>query len=368
MVSNGAKHCIANALLALVDPGDEVVIPAPHWVSYGELVKLAGGIPISLPTLAVRGLQAPGRRGLEAAMGPRTKALILCSPSNPTGAVYSGERARGPRGRPRAPSSRLGHQRRGLRAHRLRRRPREPRVDPLPRREDCPRQRRVQGLRDDGLAHRLPRGARRPREGLHRPPGPDDHQRVLDRATRRLRGPRVRHHPHRRHARGLPPKARARGRRRRETAGIRPRARPRAPSTSFPTSRPTSASGSRGAGWPTARPSAARTTSPNFFWTRPASPSCPAPPSATTAACAYPSPPPTRDSSPPSSGWEKPCKSWAELSDVDGYLDSHASFIARSPSGTVRAVDWSRSRGRLHFAGLKDYALASPGRMAKERR
>jgi len=88
MVSNGAKHCIANALLALVDPGDEVVIPAPHWVSYAELVKLAGGTPVSVPTLAREGYKlAPA--SLEAAMGPRTKALILCTPSNPTGAVYS---------------------------------------------------------------------------------------------------------------------------------------------------------------------------------------------------------------------------------------------------------------------------------------
>jgi aspartate aminotransferase len=88
MVSNGAKHCIANALLALVDPGDEVLIPAPHWVSYAELVKLAGGTPISLPTLASEGYKLKAA-ALEAATSPRTKALILCSPSNPTGAVYS---------------------------------------------------------------------------------------------------------------------------------------------------------------------------------------------------------------------------------------------------------------------------------------
>ena len=88
MVSNGAKHCIANALLALVDPGDEVLIPAPHWVSYAELVKLAGGVPISLPTLASEGYKLRAA-DLDAATGPRTKALILCSPSNPTGAVYS---------------------------------------------------------------------------------------------------------------------------------------------------------------------------------------------------------------------------------------------------------------------------------------
>jgi aspartate aminotransferase len=88
MVSGGAKHCIANALLALVDPGDEVVIPAPHWVSYSELVKLAGGVPVSLPTLASEGYKLRPE-ALEAATSARTKALILCSPSNPTGAVYS---------------------------------------------------------------------------------------------------------------------------------------------------------------------------------------------------------------------------------------------------------------------------------------
>jgi aspartate aminotransferase len=88
IVSNGAKHCIANALLALVDPGDEVIVPAPYWVSYVELVKLAGGRPVVLATRAAEAYKLdPGR--LEAAMGPRTKALILCSPSNPAGLVYS---------------------------------------------------------------------------------------------------------------------------------------------------------------------------------------------------------------------------------------------------------------------------------------
>jgi len=88
MVSGGAKHCIANALLALVDPGDEVVIPAPHWVSYSELVKLAGGLPVSLPTKASEGYKLKPE-ALEAAMSAKTKAVILCTPSNPTGAVYS---------------------------------------------------------------------------------------------------------------------------------------------------------------------------------------------------------------------------------------------------------------------------------------
>jgi len=93
MVSAGAKQCVANSLLALVDPGDEVAIPAPHWVSYSELVKLAGGAPVSIPTSASEGYKL-SPAALEAATGPRTKALVLCSPSNPTGAVYSAEELR----------------------------------------------------------------------------------------------------------------------------------------------------------------------------------------------------------------------------------------------------------------------------------
>jgi aspartate aminotransferase len=88
MVCSGAKHCIANAVLALVDPGDEVVIPAPHWVSYAELARLAGGVPVSVATRAEEGYKLSAA-ALDAAMGDRTKLVILCSPSNPTGAVYS---------------------------------------------------------------------------------------------------------------------------------------------------------------------------------------------------------------------------------------------------------------------------------------
>ncbi len=90
MASAGAKHCLCNALLALVDPGDEVIVPAPHWVSYTELAKLAGGVPVSLPTLASDGYKLLPA-ALDAAITPRTKALVLCSPSNPTGSVYSAE-------------------------------------------------------------------------------------------------------------------------------------------------------------------------------------------------------------------------------------------------------------------------------------
>lgn len=88
LVSSGAKHSLTNAIFALVNPGDEVLIPAPYWVSYSEEAKLAGGQVVALPTEAREGYKLdPGR--LEAAITPRTKALVLCSPSNPSGAVYS---------------------------------------------------------------------------------------------------------------------------------------------------------------------------------------------------------------------------------------------------------------------------------------
>jgi aspartate aminotransferase len=88
LVSSGAKHSLTNAIFALVDPGDEVIIPAPYWVSYSEEVKLAGGRVVALPTARERGFKIDPER-LEAAITPRTKALVLCSPCNPSGAVYS---------------------------------------------------------------------------------------------------------------------------------------------------------------------------------------------------------------------------------------------------------------------------------------
>ncbi len=90
VVSCGAKQSLSLLIQALVGPGDEVVIPAPCWVSYVDMVKLAEGRPVVLPTLAEKGYRLQAE-ALEAAIGPRTKALILCSPSNPTGAVYSRE-------------------------------------------------------------------------------------------------------------------------------------------------------------------------------------------------------------------------------------------------------------------------------------
>ena len=90
VVGNGAKHELANIILTLVNPGDEVVIPTPAWVSYVELVKLADGEPVCVPAKAENGLKMTAAE-LEAAITPRTCALLLNSPSNPTGAVYTRE-------------------------------------------------------------------------------------------------------------------------------------------------------------------------------------------------------------------------------------------------------------------------------------
>lgn len=87
-VSNGAKHALANTIMCLIDEGDEVIIPAPYWVSYAELVKLAGGNNIVLKTTLETNYKITARQ-LEDAITPRTKALLLCSPNNPTGSVYS---------------------------------------------------------------------------------------------------------------------------------------------------------------------------------------------------------------------------------------------------------------------------------------
>ena len=87
VVSNGAKHSLDNVFCALLDPGDEVLIPAPFWVSYPELVKLNDGTPVILETLPEDNYKLRGPQ-LEKAITPRTKALILNSPSNPTGHLY----------------------------------------------------------------------------------------------------------------------------------------------------------------------------------------------------------------------------------------------------------------------------------------
>ncbi len=88
IVSNGGKHSLYNLMLAVVDKGDEVIIPAPYWVSYPEMVTLACGKSVILPTEEERGFRITAD-SLRAAITPRTKALIFNNPSNPTGAVYS---------------------------------------------------------------------------------------------------------------------------------------------------------------------------------------------------------------------------------------------------------------------------------------
>lgn len=93
-VSNGAKQSVCNVVMALVNPGDEVIIPAPYWVSYPEMVKLAGGEPVIVPAGIEQDFKITPEQ-LEAAITPHTRALILCSPSNPTGSVYSKEELAG---------------------------------------------------------------------------------------------------------------------------------------------------------------------------------------------------------------------------------------------------------------------------------
>jgi aspartate aminotransferase len=88
VVSNGAKQSLTNILLCLVDKGDEVIVPAPYWVSYVELVKLAEGVNVVIET-GIRDDFKITIKQLEDAITPKTKLLILCSPSNPTGSIYS---------------------------------------------------------------------------------------------------------------------------------------------------------------------------------------------------------------------------------------------------------------------------------------
>lgn len=90
VVSTGAKQALCNVILSTIDPGDEVIIPTPAWVSYVEMVKLAEGTSVTLPTGVENDFKISPSQ-LEAAITERTKMLLLCSPSNPTGSVYSRE-------------------------------------------------------------------------------------------------------------------------------------------------------------------------------------------------------------------------------------------------------------------------------------
>ena len=88
LVSNGAKQSVCNTVMALVNEGEEVIIPAPYWVSYPQMVKLAGGTPVIVNAGFDQDFKMTPEQ-LEAAITPKTRMLILCSPSNPTGSVYS---------------------------------------------------------------------------------------------------------------------------------------------------------------------------------------------------------------------------------------------------------------------------------------
>lgn len=88
VISTGAKQVLANALLATVNPGDEVILPAPFWTSYADMVRLAGGVPVILPCGADQGFKLRPEQ-LAAAITPRSAWLMLNSPSNPSGAIYS---------------------------------------------------------------------------------------------------------------------------------------------------------------------------------------------------------------------------------------------------------------------------------------
>lgn len=90
LVTNGGKQAVFQAFAAIVDPGDEVILPAPYWTTYPEAIRLAGGVPVEVFAGADQGYLVTVEQ-LEAARTERTKALLFCSPSNPTGAVYSPE-------------------------------------------------------------------------------------------------------------------------------------------------------------------------------------------------------------------------------------------------------------------------------------
>ena len=93
LVSNGAKQSVCNTVMALVNPGEEVIIPAPYWVSYPQMVKLVGGEPVFVEATFEQNFKMTPEQ-LEAAITPKTRMIILCSPSNPTGSVYNKEELR----------------------------------------------------------------------------------------------------------------------------------------------------------------------------------------------------------------------------------------------------------------------------------
>jgi len=90
VISNGAKHALHNVFCTTLNPGDEVIIPTPYWVSYAELVKLTGAVPVFVPTEESHNFKISAEQ-IEKAITPKTRMLLLCSPSNPTGTMYRRE-------------------------------------------------------------------------------------------------------------------------------------------------------------------------------------------------------------------------------------------------------------------------------------
>ena len=93
VISNGGKHSLTNIFTALINPGDEVIIPAPFWLSYPEIVKLAGGVPVIVTTTKEQNFKLTAE-DLAAAVTDKTKALVLNTPNNPTGMLYTEEELR----------------------------------------------------------------------------------------------------------------------------------------------------------------------------------------------------------------------------------------------------------------------------------
>lgn len=93
IVTNGGKQSLYNLMQVLIDPGDEVIIPAPYWLSYPDMVRLAGGVPVILPTTAEANFKISADQ-LRSAITPKTKLFVLNSPSNPTGMVYTPDEIR----------------------------------------------------------------------------------------------------------------------------------------------------------------------------------------------------------------------------------------------------------------------------------
>ena len=87
-VGTGAKQILFNAFMASIDPGDEVIIPTPYWTSYSDIVEICGGVPVLIPCDAKAGFRLRAEQ-LEKAITPRTRWVLLNSPSNPSGAAYS---------------------------------------------------------------------------------------------------------------------------------------------------------------------------------------------------------------------------------------------------------------------------------------